>query len=63
MILKNGLFHILIYAFSITTFSTLDKHPSGVGRLHTGCCPKGGAADPVLTVTLALQAEPTRCSS
>ncbi|MDR1216536.1 MAG: hypothetical protein LBK25_07640 [Treponema sp.] len=38
----------------------LTPHPSGVRRLHTGCCPKGSAADPVLTVTLALQAEPTR---
>ncbi|MDR1216303.1 MAG: hypothetical protein LBK25_06450 [Treponema sp.] len=31
----------------------LSEHPSGVRRLHTGCCTKGGAADPDLTVTLA----------
>jgi hypothetical protein len=29
------------------------QHPSGVGQLHTGCCPKGGPAVPVLTATLA----------
>ncbi|MDR1215816.1 MAG: hypothetical protein LBK25_03940 [Treponema sp.] len=37
------------------------RHPSGVRQLHNGCCPKGSAADPVLTVALALQAEPPRC--
>ncbi|MDR1216619.1 MAG: hypothetical protein LBK25_08055, partial [Treponema sp.] len=30
----------------------LSPHPSGVGRLHTGRCTKGGAADPDRTVTL-----------
>jgi hypothetical protein len=28
------------------------RHPKGVSILHTGYCPKGGAAVPVRTVTL-----------
>ncbi|MDR1216142.1 MAG: hypothetical protein LBK25_05640 [Treponema sp.] len=37
----------------ISKGSPLTSHPSGVGRLHTGCCLKGSTADPVLIVTLA----------
>ncbi|MDR1215729.1 MAG: hypothetical protein LBK25_03505 [Treponema sp.] len=29
-----------------------ERHPSGVRRLHTGCCPKGSTASTDLTVTL-----------
>jgi hypothetical protein len=32
--------------------AALTPHPKGVRRLHTGCCTKGYAAVPDLTVTL-----------
>ncbi|MDR1216714.1 MAG: hypothetical protein LBK25_08530 [Treponema sp.] len=36
----------------IRKVAPLTPHPSGVRRLHMGCCTKGSAADPDLTVTL-----------